>query len=91
MPVDHGGNRAAGWVLRELYGMEPVHRRIGGTLPITELFREILGADTVMFACSAPGERDHAPDAFYRLASFALGQRAYCRLIEELGDTRPGA
>jgi acetylornithine deacetylase/succinyl-diaminopimelate desuccinylase-like protein len=31
-----------------------------------------------------------APDEFYRLANYELGQRAYCRLIEELGQAQPG-
>jgi acetylornithine deacetylase/succinyl-diaminopimelate desuccinylase-like protein len=90
MPADHWGNRATGRVLRELYDREPVYRRVGGTLPITELFRDTLGAYTVMLAFAAPDERAHAPDEFYRLANFELGQRAYCRLLEELGEALPG-
>jgi acetylornithine deacetylase/succinyl-diaminopimelate desuccinylase-like protein len=84
MPADHWANRVSGPVLKELYGKEPVYRRGGGTLPITELFHGLLGAFTVMLAFSSPDERAHAPDEFYRLANFELGQRGYCRFIEEL-------
>jgi acetylornithine deacetylase/succinyl-diaminopimelate desuccinylase-like protein len=90
MPADHWGNRAAGRVLRELYGKEPIYRRGGGTLPVTTLFRDILGAYTITVAFSALDERLHAPDEFYRLANFELGQRAYCLLLEELGQAHTG-
>jgi acetylornithine deacetylase/succinyl-diaminopimelate desuccinylase-like protein len=86
MPTDNWGNRATGRILRELYGKAPIYRRGGGTLPITELFRDILGAYTVTVAFSSFDERLHAPDEFYRLANFELGQRAYCLLLEELGQ-----
>jgi acetylornithine deacetylase/succinyl-diaminopimelate desuccinylase-like protein len=90
MSADHWRNQATGRVLRELYGKEPVYRRLSGTLPITALFREILGVFTVMLAFSAPDERAHGPDEFYRLANFELGQRGYCLLLEELGQAETG-
>jgi acetylornithine deacetylase/succinyl-diaminopimelate desuccinylase-like protein len=89
MPADHWGNRAAGRVLTELYGKETVYRRGSATVPITGLFHDILGIDTVTLAFSGRDERAHAPDEFYRLANFARGQRGYCRLIEELGEVTP--
>jgi acetylornithine deacetylase/succinyl-diaminopimelate desuccinylase-like protein len=85
MPADHPGNRAASAVLAELYGRPPLYVRTGGTIPVTELFRRELGIDTVSFGFGMDDEHFHAPDEFLRLASFTRGQRAYCRLLEELG------
>lgn len=84
---DHPGNLAARKVLRELYGREPYDIRMGGSIPVVPLFRSELGADTVNFAFALQDENFHAPDEFFRLASFERGQRAYCRLIEELGES----
>src|SRR6266566_6316114 len=50
VPVDHWGNRVAEAVLTELYGKAPYYERIGGSIPVCELFLSILGAYTVNFA-----------------------------------------
>ena len=84
--ADHWGNRAAAAVLQEMYGREPYQTRSGGSIPITGVFREQLGADTISFAFGIEDENFHAPDEFFRLASFRKGQVAYCRLLEKLGE-----
>ena len=86
--ADHWAHRAITTVLREEYGAEPYHTRSGGSIPVCSLFRRALGADTVIFAFALPDERFHAPDEFFRLASFERGQRAWCRLFEELAGQR---
>ena len=83
--ADHWGNRAAAAVLTELYGREPYQTRSGGSIPITGVFQEQLGIDTISFGFGIEDENFHAPDEFFRLASFRKSQRAYVRLLEELG------
>jgi len=85
IPVDHWGNRAAEAVHMEMYGKAPYFRRIGGSLPICELFLSLLGAYTVNFAFALPDEQQHAPNEFFRLSSFRHGQKAYGRLLHTLG------
>jgi acetylornithine deacetylase/succinyl-diaminopimelate desuccinylase-like protein len=86
IPVDHPGNRVAASVLEELYGTPPFYMRMGGTLPICGLFKEILGVDSVGFAFALMDEGFHSPNEFFRLASFSKGQSAYCMLLERLGE-----
>lgn len=83
--ADHWGNRAAAAVLTEFYGREPYQTRSGGSIPITGVFQEQLGIDTIGFGFGIEDENFHAPDEFFRLASFRKGQQAYGRLLEELG------
>lgn len=85
--AEHWGNRAAAAVHREIFGREPYQTRSGGSIPITGIFREQLGTDTISFAFGLEDENMHAPDEFFRLASFRKAQKAYCRLLEELGRT----
>ena len=87
--ADHWGNRAAAAVLQEMYGRAPYQTRSGGSIPITGVFREQLGADTISFAFGIEDENFHAPDEFFRLASFRKGQVAYCQLLEKLGEATP--
>jgi acetylornithine deacetylase/succinyl-diaminopimelate desuccinylase-like protein len=86
IPVDHWGNRAAETVHMEMYGKAPYFMRIGGSLPICELFLSLLGAYTVNFAFALLDEQQHAPDEFFRLSSFRHGQRAYGKLLYRLGQ-----
>jgi len=86
IPVDHPGNQVAGAVLEELYGTPPLLMRMGGTLPITGLFKELLGVYSVGFAFALLDEGFHSPNEFFRLASFSKGQTAYCMLLERIGE-----
>ena len=83
--ADHWGNRAAATVLTEFYGREPYQTRSGGSIPITGVFQEQLGIDTIGFGFGIEDENFHAPDEFFRLASFRKSQQAYVRLLEDLG------
>lgn len=87
--ADHWGNRAAAAVLKEMYGREPYQTRSGGSIPITGVFREQLGVDTISFGFGIEDENFHAPDEFFRLASFRKSQVAYCKLLAELGASAP--
>jgi acetylornithine deacetylase/succinyl-diaminopimelate desuccinylase-like protein len=84
IPLDHWGNRAAEAVLTEMYGKAPYLLRLGGSIPVCEIFLSVLGAYTVDFAFGLLDERMHAPDEFFRLSSFRRGQVAYGKLLYEL-------
>ena len=85
IPAGHPGNDAARDVLRDMYGKEPFYDRTGGTIPVTGLFLDILGAYTVGFAFTLEDENLHAPNEFTRIHNFERGQRGYCLLLERLG------
>ena len=86
---DHPGNQAAHAVHRELYGKEPYYARMGGTIPVCGILLKALNAYTVNFAFGLKDENVHAPDEFFRLSSFERGQKAYCMLLNHLGDWEP--
>ena len=68
-----------------LYGREPIYVRSGGSVPITAVFQQILGADTVSFAFSEHGSNAHAPNEWFRVANLAIGRRGNYLLLEALG------
>ncbi|MDX3809580.1 MAG: peptidase dimerization domain-containing protein, partial [Bosea sp. (in: a-proteobacteria)] len=61
LAVEHPLVQAATTVLRKTSGQEPVHVRLGATVPITAIFKETLGLDTLMFGFNLPDEDVHAP------------------------------
>ncbi len=86
MPADHPGNQAAFEVLTELYVREPYYTRSGGTIPVTGIFLKELGVYTVNFAFALDDEKQHSPNEFFRLSSFDLGQKAYCKLLHRIAS-----
>lgn len=77
--------RAARAVLHREYDREPVHVRLGASVPITAVFKEMLGVDTLMFGYNLPDEDVHAPNEFFRLSSIEEGTRGWTLLLDELG------
>ncbi len=85
LPPDHPLLLAAERVLERTTGKKPIRVRIGGTLPITAIFGEMLGIETVMFGFATADEDIHAPNEFFRLNSLKEGLRAWPMLLSELG------
>ena len=86
MPVDLPGSLAAIEVLSELYGKKPILIREGGSVPILSMLLEHLGTYATCFGFGMNDEKFHAPDEFFRLKNFELGQRAYCKILHRLGE-----
>ena len=91
MPREHPALQAAGEVLAQQYGREPLIIRTGGTLPVADLFRSVLGIWLVFFAFGDPDGNMHAPNEFMRLSSFDRGVRAYYQLLHKLAQYQPEA
>ncbi|MGA2873660.1 MAG: M20/M25/M40 family metallo-hydrolase [Candidatus Dormibacteria bacterium] len=84
---DHPAVRAATAALNHVYPDQPVLlAKIGGTLPATVLFEDILGAKTLFFSFSTADERLHAPNEYMRIRRLREGMRAWERLWRLLGD-----
>jgi acetylornithine deacetylase/succinyl-diaminopimelate desuccinylase-like protein len=95
-PGDHGarpshtdrGDRtlqAAAAALEATYGVAPIIVRMGGTLPVAELFQRLLGLATVYFSFSTGDEDFHAPNEFFRVHRLHEGLAAWARLWDHLG------
>jgi acetylornithine deacetylase/succinyl-diaminopimelate desuccinylase-like protein len=89
LAADHPLRAAAAAVLRREKGGEPAVTRLGGTVPITTLFQEKLGIDSLMFGLASPDEDAHAPNEFFRLSSLEEGLRLWPMILIELGRMRP--
>ena len=90
MPIDHPGVQAVATVLEENYQKPPYFVRIGGSLPITDMFLQELNAYTVMVGFGLDDECVHSPNEFMRLASFERGQVVYALLLERLASIPSG-
>ena len=85
---DHFALKAADTALFENYGVRPLVVRMGGTVPIAELFQRHMGLDTVFFSFSTADEDFHAPNEFFRVHRLHEGLEAWARYWTILGQVR---
>ncbi len=76
--------QAALRALRQAFGYEPVLIREGGSIPIVNQFKKILGADTLLLGLALPDDNAHSPNEKFDLDLFASGQRMSVLLWQEL-------
>ncbi len=85
---DHPALRMTEDILGELLGRQPLRVAMGATIPIGAVFQSELDVPTVFFSFATSDEDYHAPNEFFRLASFRIGLVAWARLIVRLRDLR---
>jgi len=76
--------QAALRALRQAFGHEPVLLREGGSIPIVNQFKKILGTDTLLLGLALPDDNAHSPNEKFDLDIFAKGQRMSALLWREL-------
>ena len=75
---------AAQAALRQAFGAEPVLIREGGSVPIVQTFRDILGADTLLLGLALADAQIHAPNENFPVANFEAGIRLNQALLAEI-------
>jgi acetylornithine deacetylase/succinyl-diaminopimelate desuccinylase-like protein len=58
--------------------------REGGSIPIVNIFKKVLGVETLLLGLALPDCRAHAPDENFPLENFEAGIRLNRALLEEL-------
>jgi acetylornithine deacetylase/succinyl-diaminopimelate desuccinylase-like protein len=81
---DHPALQMTQDILGELLGRQPLRVAMGATVPIGAVFQSELNVPTVFFSFATSDEDYHAPNEFFRLASFRVGLIAWARLIDRL-------
>jgi acetylornithine deacetylase/succinyl-diaminopimelate desuccinylase-like protein len=75
---------AAQNALRAAFDAEPVLIREGGSIPIVQTFRDILGSDTLLLGLALPDAQIHAPNENFPVENFESGIRLNQALLKEL-------
>lgn len=65
--------QAAMAALEEVFEVEPVLTRSGGSIPVVGLFQEHLGVETVLMGFSLPDARIHSPNERFYLPNYFQG------------------
>lgn len=78
--------KAAQGALRETFGREPALIREGGSIPIVQTFKEVLGADTLLLGLALPDCQIHSPNENFHLQNFWDGIRLNRALLQALAS-----
>jgi acetylornithine deacetylase/succinyl-diaminopimelate desuccinylase-like protein len=70
--------------LKKGFGAEPIVMREGGSIPIVNDFKRILGVDTLLLGLALPDDNAHSPNEKFDLDCFASGMRMAAHLWQEL-------
>ena len=84
VPPTSADAKAALRALRTAFGYKPVLLREGGSIPIVNQFKKILGVDTLLLGMALPDDNAHSPNEKFDLDVFAKGQRMSALLWREL-------
>jgi acetylornithine deacetylase/succinyl-diaminopimelate desuccinylase-like protein len=76
--------RAALRALGSAFSCEPVVMREGGSIPIVNQFKRILGVESLLLGLALPDDNAHSPNEKFDLDCFARGQVMSARLWAEL-------
>ena len=78
--------QAALRALQEAFHREPVLLREGGSIPIVNDFKKILGADSLLLGLGLPDDNAHSPNEKFDLDCFEKGQCMSALLWQELSS-----
>ena len=70
-----------GEVLEDAYDKPARVIRVGGSVPITAMFKELLGLETISLGFLMPNANLHAPNEWLRLSDFARAREVYARFL----------
>ncbi|HTI99807.1 MAG TPA: dipeptidase [Dongiaceae bacterium] len=84
MSPESRSGQAALRALKLAFGHEPVLLREGGSIPVINDFKQILGADSLLLGLALPDDNSHSPNEKFDLDIFAKGQLMSAYLWREL-------
>ena len=84
VPLDSPYMRAAARAIEQGFGVAPVFIREGGSIPVVNTFRELLGVDTLLLGWGLDDDNTHSPNEKFHLADFHRGIKASAYLWDEL-------
>ena len=78
--------KAAQQALSETFGSDPVLIREGGSIPIIQDFKEVLGVDTLLLGLALPDCQIHSPNENFTVENFEGGIRLNRVLFQKLAN-----
>lgn len=85
-PIDSLGFRAASAAMKDAFGKEPIPCREGGSIPIVSMFKDVLGANTVLMGFGLDSDAIHSPNEHYGVFNYFKGIATIPRFHQYFAD-----
>ncbi|MBI5029817.1 MAG: dipeptidase [Chloroflexi bacterium] len=82
---DTPGMKAAIAALKETFGVEPVFKLEGGTVPVVNMVKNQLGVDSVQLGFGLPDDNFHGPNEKLHLPNYYRGIETFIRFFDLIG------
>lgn len=82
--TDHPDFQAAKRAVHQVFGRDPVMVRTGGSIPVVNTFRELLGVDSLLLGWALPDDNEHSPNEKFNLTVFNQAIKTSAILLGEL-------
>ncbi len=79
---ENPGTRAALGALEATFGVAPVFKLDGGTVPVVSMVRTQLGVDSILMGFGLPDDNLHAPNEKQHLPNYYKGIEAFIRFFD---------
>jgi len=83
---DTAGMRAATRALEATFGVKPVFRLQGGSVPVVSQMKSLLGVDSILMGFGMDDDNFHSPNEKMHLPNFYRGIEAYIRFFENAAE-----
>ncbi len=84
VPLEGPVVRAAQSALEDEYGKPPILMGCGGSIPVVETLRRILGLDSLLIGFGLNDDQVHSPNEKFDVRCFHQGMRSHARLLGKL-------
>jgi acetylornithine deacetylase/succinyl-diaminopimelate desuccinylase-like protein len=83
-PIEGNAVKLAMEAVEAGFGVKPALISSGGSIPVVELFKRVLGVDTLLVGFGLPDDRVHSPNEKFDLEALYAGTRTAAVLYEKL-------
>jgi Acetylornithine deacetylase/Succinyl-diaminopimelate desuccinylase and related deacylases len=82
MPISSSAYKAASKAMGEVYGIDPVPSRGGGSIPILADLQNILGVNPLLMGFGLERDTIHSPNESYLISQFEKGMESIAKFYE---------
>lgn len=84
MDLNNDFFKVAELACKKVFKSDPIYQIVGGSIPVTAIFKEILGLETLLLGYALPDDGHHSPNEKFSIAMFEKGIRTNIEFLKEL-------